>query len=169
MLKTALDMEKRGYKMYIQIAGKTNNPTVQKVFNSLAKDEIFHIKAIKNFYEQLLSPGLKLTISNFLKEKESASDKKKIFDISVKKWKKDLSLSKDDNAAYKFGLNFETKGYEFYKKSLAETKEDNVRKLLIFLTQQENEHYRFLQETHQYLTHPENWFIQEEKPIYEGG
>lgn len=169
MLKTALKMEEKGYKMYKQFSVKGDNSATRKVFNTLAKDETGHIKAIKKFYQQSLKPGLKLKLSGLLKERESAKERKKIFDVPAKKWQRDLSLSKSDEAAYKFALNFETKGYEFYKKSLGQTKEENARKLLLFLTEQENGHYRFLQETYDYLTKPANWFIKEEKPIYEGG
>lgn len=169
MLKTALKMEEKGYKMYKQFSLKSDNQATRKIFNTLTKDEAGHIKAIKKFYEQTLKPSLKLKLSSLLKERESKEEREKIFDVPVKKWQRGLSLSKNDDATYKFALNFETKGYEFYKKSLSQTKEENARKLLLFLTEQENGHYRFLQETYDYLTKPANWFIKEEKPIYEGG
>lgn len=169
MLKTALAMEEKGCKMYLKIAQATDNSLVKRVFDTLAKDETLHIKAIKRFYLQSLKPLAKLNIVKLLKAKTNKKKKKEIFGVATKKWQKDLSLTKSDQAAYKFALDFESKGYEFYQRALSKTKEEKVRKLLTFLTKQENEHYRLLQETHEYLIHPTSWFIKEEKPIYEGG
>lgn len=169
ILKTALAMEEKGYKFYTQTARTSKNQLVQKVFDTLAKDEIFHIQAIKKFYNQTLQPLVKINIQDILKQKAKGTDKNKIFGLAVKKLEKKILLTKDDSQAYKFALDFETKGYEFYHKALSAAKEDSARKLLTFLAKQENEHYRFLQETYEYLAHPDFWFIKEEKPIYEGG
>ncbi len=169
MLKTALQMEEKGYKIYTQTTARTKSPLVKKIFATLSKDEIFHIKAIKKFYNQILKPLVKVNIQDILKQKSKETDKRKIFGLAVKKLEKKILLTKDDHHAYKFALGFETKGYEFYHKALNAAKEEATIKLLTFLTKQENEHYRFLEETYEYLTHPALWFTKEEKPIYEGG
>lgn len=47
MLKKALSMEERGHRFYIDSAKKVEDSVTKKTFESLAKNEIQHIKIIK--------------------------------------------------------------------------------------------------------------------------
>jgi len=52
-LKMAIGMERKGQKAYSDMAARSRNQLGMKVFAYLAKDEIAHIEAIKEFSVKL--------------------------------------------------------------------------------------------------------------------
>jgi len=79
-----------------------------------------------------------------------------------------ISASSDEMEAVKVALDFEAKGYEFYRKAAADATDDKEKKLLSVLADEEQEHYAILQNTHSFLKDTGNWFMWEEQGILEG-
>jgi len=168
MLKTALEAEKKGQEFYEEVSKNTNNELGKKVFYFLAKDELAHIYAIKEFSKKLIGNEVLPDVQKVITRPHSKADES-IFNRSVKELKEQVGVDRDDLSAYKIAKKIEREGYNFYKEALLNATDDKVRKLLQFLIEEESMHYKLLEESYDYLAHPADWFANEERPIFEGG
>jgi rubrerythrin len=66
-------------------------------------------------------------------------------------------------------MDIETKGYDLYASAASDTAELAARSLYNYLAKMESRHFKILQDAYGYLTHPDHWYDDEEKPIFEGG
>jgi len=81
---------------------------------------------------------------------------------------KRISASTDEMEAVKVALDFEEKGFGFYKKAQSEASDETEKKLFSVLADEEQEHYTILQNTHSFLKDTGDWFMWEEQGILEG-
>jgi len=56
ILKGAMDVERRGYRMYSEAARKVAEPRAKEVFNHLAGEEQNHFTLLKNTYDFMADP-----------------------------------------------------------------------------------------------------------------
>jgi len=169
-VKMALDMENKGYDLYIKAANETKNPLGKNTLEAIAKKEVEHMKAIEEFARSLKGedPEIEATINRV-----APTNRKKYYNIPIMKnlekalgeeIKKDNDLEK----AYNTAMQLERDAYDFYKKISDDTKDPKAKKLFQFLMQEENNHYELLQETLMYLDRPGDWFKEQERWIVEG-
>ncbi len=167
-LKLAIKTEEDGRAMYIDASAKVTNPLAKSTFSQLAKEENTHIDLIKKFYNSISSGGEGVVS----KEIETALNynllKKTIFEAAKSRMQATVASDPDVSKAYQAALKFEEDGAKMYEKSSAETDNPKAKKLYDFMNVQENEHYRLLAETLNYLDNPNQWFMEEEKPHFEG-
>jgi rubrerythrin len=57
---------------------------------------------------------------------------------------------------------------QLYALAAQESDDPQAREAYQFLTKQEEEHYRLLQNTHEYLTQNQTWWDSEELPFFTG-
>jgi rubrerythrin len=160
----ALQTEKDGLEMYNRAAENASNPVAAKMFASLADDEKNHIAIIEAHVRQ---EGIGRLIDDAARQmpgKKIAT----IFSDSAGQVVERAKATEDDRKVIGVALEFERKGYEFYKKA-AEAATDMVEKEMFeFLTGIENEHYAILQRTLDYLDRTGQWFLWDEKDLIEG-
>ena len=167
-LKMAIGMERKGQKAYSEMAARSRNQLGMKVFAYLAKDEIAHIEAIKEFSVKLAG-GRILPDVEKLVTREHHKGNETIFNRPLEELKDSAGIGAGDLKAYKTAMQTEKDGYEFYKECLEGATDEMVKKLFTFLIEEESSHYQILQDTYQYLAHPADWFAKQERPIFEGG
>lgn len=159
-LQTALSFEKKGRKIYKEAATDSKNPFVKEVFSYLARQEENHISEITAFIEKN-HPDKKL-----------AGDKKKevrqFFTMTTDKFKEKVKLTKKDLQAYEAGLDLERSAYEFYKKELESTTDENSKRFFKFLMEQESAHYSLISNAYNYIKDPANFHMGEEGWMFEG-
>lgn len=165
--KLAIDMEKKGQKAYSDMAARSKNELGKKVFSYLAKDEIAHIEAIKEFSAKIAG-GKDLPDVEKLVAREHHKGDSAIFNRPLGELKDKAGIDASDLKAYKIAMQTEKDGYDFYKECLEGATDEMVKKLFKFLIEEESTHYQILQDTYQYLAHPADWFAQQERPILEG-
>ena len=73
------------------------------------------------------------------------------------------------NAANDFALEVEKKSYDHYSAGAETTDDERVKKILLRIADEENEHYAILADTRLYLTNPTEWNLKEERPLIDGG
>lgn len=167
-LKLAIKTEEDGRAMYLSAAEKVTNPLAKATMNQLAKEELIHIEVIKRFYESLKQTG-KSEIDDVIGKALSYDLRKKtIFEAAKARMDKTVKADPNAQTAYKAALKFEEDGANMYKKLAAETHDPIAKKLYDFMFIQESEHFQFLQEGLNYLENPSQWFIESEKPHFEG-
>lgn len=144
----AMQMEKDGEKFYREIAKKTKDAGLKKIFSTLADEEVIHYNTFKSLHEKSAAKAVE---SNVLEKA------KNIF--SEMKTKGGLQVS-DDTAqveAYKKAMKAEEEAYTFYEKKAAEATDEAEKTILLTFAREERRHYRLLENVIEFVSRPEQW------------
>lgn len=162
-LKTALDFEQKGHKIYEETSNKTKNPIVAKTFRYLAGQEFIHIEEIKKYIEKI-NNGHKLELLG-----DTLKETQKFFTTTIAKFKKKTELSKDDLKAHEIALELEQSSYDFYKQQHEKTGEKGAKEFFKWLMAQENAHYELIRKAYDFIKNPIAFYTEEEKWMADGG
>jgi rubrerythrin len=161
VVDTARKTEMDGRKFYADIAARSANPLAKRMFESLAEAEEKHLEFIEALakgefaagpYNQDLSRRLATVFS-------SLSD-------GIKSQAKS---TEDDIAALDVGIEMEDKSMAFYREWSEKASDEGVRKFCDRLRAEEEDHWRILQSTREYLGETGNWFMVQEGWSFDGG
>lgn len=158
-IETAVKMETDAMKFYHEAAQKTTHPFAKRMFQGFIRDESRHLKMLKD----ILS-GMDLKIVSLHPKAEIRT----VFSDLKEQMMERISASTDEIEAVQVALDFETKGFEFYKKSTAEAIDEKEKALFSALASEEQEHYSILQNTYSFLKDTGDWFMWQEQGIIEG-
>jgi len=161
-VQLSLQFEKDGYEFYSDVSKRCKNEAGREMFEFFAKDELKHIKRIKDYIKgrykiKQHKPGdepLKRFSSMFAQAGESI--KKALTDA-------------DDVTALKTAMNIETDGYNFYENAEKNADSPEEKDLFDFLKNEELQHFHILKDTYDYLNNTADWFFREEGPMLDGG
>jgi rubrerythrin len=168
-LNTAIKTEKDGRDFYLEAARRAANPLAQSVFGHLAAEELVHIELIQKFYDSLKATGTCQEVESSLKAPETPQTRmKNVFEKARQNMDQEVKADTASLEAYKKAMEFEQKAYDMYQKLVESSGDCMAEKLYRFMMEQENQHYVFLKETHDYLEKPGDWFLRQEKPHFEG-
>ena len=159
VIETAIKMETDAMKFYEEAARKTSHPFGKKMFEGFIKDEARHLQMLEDILK-----GFSLTTA-----KVKPSDGiKTVFSELKDQMMARVKASQDELSAVNIALDFESAGYEFYKKAAQETTDVKEKELLSRLAEEEKEHSSILQNTYSFLKDTGDWFMWEEHGILEG-
>lgn len=168
-LKGAMDMEKRGYDVYMDAAKKTKNILGRFTLEMIGKKELDHIAAIEAFIKTTTSKSNDLQSAiDEIKPKEKADYYRPIMDKLSKELNTTVGPDAGLKASYDVAMGLEKRSYDLYKKLEGGTVNPQAKKFFQFLTKEENAHYEILQDTLRYLDNPADWFKEQERWIVEG-
>lgn len=164
ILAQAMQIEREGMAFYGQAAAQSQNPHVKALFQGLVADETAHLRILQAEYESLQSAGgwlpaeevwreVTTTLTLFPKSPEAIAQ---------------AAASPDDLDALKLAMDMEQKGYDLYVRAGKEAANTDAQALYSRLARMESHHFKALQYAYGYLTHPDYWFDEEERPIFEG-
>jgi rubrerythrin len=168
-LNTAIKTEQDGRAFYQEAAQRAANPLAKSVFEHLADEELVHIEVIQKFYDELKSKGSCQEAEAALQAPETPQTRtKNVFEKACQNMDQQVPADTASLEAYEKAMDFEQKAYDTYKQLAESSRDCMALKLYQFMMEQENQHYVFLKETHDYLEKPGDWFAQQEKPHFEG-
>ena len=144
----AMQMEKDGEAFYREIANKSNNAGLQKIFNTLADEEVGHYNTFKKLSENTATEVPQTNIVDkvnniFIELKASGG--------------LDVSAETPQTEAYEKALEAEKASYTFYEKKAAETEDPKEKDILLSLAREERYHYRVLENIIEFVSRPEQW------------
>jgi rubrerythrin len=161
-LKNAIEMEKKGYEIYMRAARNTKNNLGRITLEAIAVKELEHIKAISQFASNISSA------IGEIKPKEKrdyiAPIMARLEEAVEEKVETDLALQE----AYEIALGLEKEAYAFYQALFEQSGDPQSKNFFQFLMQEENTHYELLSDTLEYLTKPAEWFKKQERWVVEG-
>ena len=159
-LEMAVKMESDAVEFYKKCAEKTSSAIGRKMFLSIAEDEQYHLAcANKVISGQGFEPS----------KTTPKQDMKNIFDQNKNIMMQKVNASTDDLEALKIAMKMEEEGFKFYEKAAAEASSPSEKALFQCLAKDEQEHFAIFQNTCSYLSDTSNWFMWEDRAIYEGG
>jgi len=157
-IKTAIEMEEKGYKYYSENAKNTENEISRRVLESLAEQELDHRKRFKE-----LSAKSK-EFSSELEAEDFEEKIKEFFTAAGKEEKK--SWKEEEKEVYEKALEMEKKTYRLYSDMLDQTDDKNEKKLLKAIMNEENQHEESIQNILYYLTDHDWWLADEESKTW---
>jgi rubrerythrin len=161
ILETARRTEQDGKKFYEAAAAKTANPLAAKMFESLAEAEDKHLEII----EALAAGRLRLTPYSG----EFAEALRNVFEDMPESVKARAASTPDDVEALKVGIEMEDQSLAFYRQWAKKAVSLEARKLCERLAVEEEDHWKVLTGTLEYLEDTGNWFMAQEHWSFDGG
>ncbi len=174
ILRRGMSLERDGYNFYTQAAERASSDRGRAMFLDLADQEEDHLRLLLVEYraldegrgwlpyEEAMQADFPLDPANPDLPGEEPPDPMPVFTPE-----REVSLQ-GDIAALEFGLETERISREIYAQGAEETDDANARQAYEFLVEQEEAHYRLLQNTHDYLTQNDTWWDSEEYPFFTG-
>ena len=161
VFRAAVQLEEDGRKFYLETAGRSSDPIVRKTFESLAEDELRHIKWLERIFQG--------KVPEVVPPQEVYDRLRSIFVEAPREVRRSASGVQSDIDAFKVALGMEDRSIEVYKELAEGTDDEELRSIYERFAEQERIHRSAIENTMEYLEHPVDWFAREEKWIYEGG
>ena len=156
-------MEKQGYDIYMEASRSTSNVLGKSTLQEIARKELDHIKAIKEFSKKNFDKAI-ASINPLEKKDYVLPIMKELKSTLDQKIQKDSDLEN----AYKVAMELEKKSYDYYQDLKNKSEDPKSKDFFQFLMGEENTHYELLEETLEYLNRPANWYREQERWIVEG-
>jgi rubrerythrin len=144
----AMQMEKDGEAFYRELAAKSNNTGLQKIFTMLAEEEVVHYNTFKRLFEK--SPAEAV-------ESNALSKAKTIFVEMKKSGNFNISADTPQTEAYRKAMEAEKEAYIFYEKKAEEAGDDREKQVLLVFAREERHHYHLLENILEFVSQPESW------------
>lgn len=161
IVKTAIRLEEDGVKFYLDVAKRSKNEMVQSMFKSLAEEELRHIKWIQENF-----PGADQA-KQF--NEDLYSNLKKVFTDIPASLKDEATGTGDDIKAVKIAIDMENKSAQIYSEWVNKSDDETIKDMFKALAETEKGHRKLLENTLEFLQHPEDWYMQEERWSFDGG
>lgn len=142
----AMEKEKYSEDYYRRLAAKSNDKSLETVFNMLADEEAKHYKIVSDMKEDI-APDLAETtvLSNakdiFAKMRESAQS----FNFNI-----------SQTELYRKALNIEKQSRDFYLEKANEAKKAH-KEIFLKLADEEKKHYFLLENIIDFVSRPKTW------------
>ncbi len=146
----AMKMEEDGRTYYLEHAEKAENPALKRVLNEMADDELKHYKIFKAMRNQETAEYLdnnKTTIIDTVKN---------VFE-ALKEENKEYTAQSDFRKIWEVALETEKKAESFYREKADEVDDDNNKRILKKITDEEHNHWVAIENVIQFLDKPNRW------------
>jgi rubrerythrin len=143
----AMEKEKDSRDFYHQLAEKSTDKGLAKIFNMLAGEEEKHYRIVEQ---------MKNNVPQEVGETDFLSDAKDIFK-QMKKGAGKFSFSASQTDIYKKAQAIEKQSREFYLQKVDEVKDALQKKIFTQLAAEENKHYFLLENILDFVSRPEQW------------
>ncbi len=155
ILEQAMGIEYEGRQFYLQATQTTQDKKGQEMFGTLADDEQKHYDLIKRQHTALSSQG-RWVSSPEVKPVDIDLDKP-LFPRGREALEKAAITKSGDWEALLFGLDIETRSYDFYRRAASETGDPLGKQMFEFLAGQEQSHWDILMMRYDGLFGPMSW------------
>lgn len=144
----AMKMEQDGEKFYRELAEKTSDAGLKKIFNTLADEEVVHYNTFKSLFEKTKTNAVE---SNVLDKA------KNIFTEMKASGAVNVSDATSQIDAYKQAMKAEEEAYTFYEQKAAEVSDADEKDVLMTFAREERRHYRLLENVIEFVSRPDEW------------
>lgn len=178
VLALAIRNEKMGMEFYAEAARRSPDERGRNTFRNLADMEEEHLRLLLAEYEAARKEEGWLPAEEALKRGKEM-DINRLPEVSevpegvllppyIFPSPEEAPGIKGDIAALEYALKMEERSYEIYKDAMEKSADPLAKGLYARLMEEENRHYKLLQEAHAYLTANETWWDDWQKPFFEG-
>ncbi len=165
ILSRAMELEREGMAFYTKAVAGVADHSARKVFQSLISDEEGHLRLLQGEYDSVSAAGKWMVKPELV---ASGAKPIRLFPRGAAAAKR-VGVVASDLDALRVAMDLETKGYDLYASAASGADEAAAKSLYNYLAKMESRHFKILQDAYGYLTHPDHWYDDEEKPFFEGG
>lgn len=155
ILERAMNIEQEGREFYLKAAQTTKDEQGQETFRTLASDEQNHFNLLKRQHQSLTSRRKWIASAEIKPVKIDLNQS--LFPKGREALEKAVTKKSDDRDALLFGLDIETKSYDFYRKAASETANHLGKSTFQFLAGEEKRHFDILMMRFDFLFGPVAW------------
>ena len=152
-IQTAIQMEKDGYEFYSKAAAQTQNEMGRTIFEGLAKDELIHLDIFKKMFEDQVGTE---------EWDDLVSTNQKYTNLPI--FPKDLKTVEGTNPntseldALRMAMDSEKEAIDYYTEIWSNTEDEQTKKILETIIEQEKKHYFLLEQEFNHITTTGYWF-----------
>lgn len=143
----AIKMEKDGEIYYKQLGEKSEDTGLRSICFMLAEDEKKHSLTLQKMKE---SSGVEMEDTNIL------GQSKNVFQL-MKEDEAPVSTQMSQLDMYHTALELEKQSMEFYREKAGESDHKEHRATLLKIAEEENKHYKLIENIIQYISRPQQW------------
>lgn len=165
-LAAAVEMEKKGYDFFRKSSSEAKYDLAREVFEFLAAEELNHIRAIERFNREYLS-GKSTDADKAIEDLKAGRPKAAIEEL-FRGLSKSAPVEGVDLDVYRFAMDFERKGQEFYRKAETSAQDPNAKRLYAFLIGEEGKHFKIVESCLLYFDNTQEFFHRREGWHVEG-
>jgi rubrerythrin len=161
----ALKTEHDGHDFYEMAVKNTSHKLARAAFEILAREELRHVALIEGLSKQLGGEGGEVDVEEVSLE-ALKSDVKTIYGAAAKET---TEGEMDPVEAYDKAIELEKRITSTYADYVKECEDEGARRLFGVLYNEEEHHLSLLKDMHAYLTRPDEWFIDRDGVMLDGG
>ena len=139
-LEEAIQFEMDGRDFFLKAAQKAKSYFAKLIFETIAEEELGHIKRVKAIYDRS-GTFEKQSSPSLISEKNSLEN---VFQQAKKNMDEVLLTNADELEAIRLGVQLEIKGHEFYKRLAEEAPNESEKAFYQQLAQEESHHFSVL-------------------------
>lgn len=161
----ALRTESDGSGFYENASGRTDNKLARAAFAMLAKEEERHVELIRALGQRLEGSGEPV-------EAESRTQKdlaRSVHTIYGEATDASAEADLDAGEAYRKAIELEKKISSLYYGYIEDCESDEAKHLFKVLHKEEQDHLALLEDMLNYLTRPDDWFVDRDMVLLDGG
>lgn len=152
-IETAIQMEKDGYAFYNKAAAQTSSDMGRSVFESLANDELVHLDVFQKLFDDKFGESEWDDLVNSNKKYREMP----IFPKDLKTIE-GINLDTDELDALRIAIDSEKEAIDYYMEIRANSDDDNVKKIIDMIIEQEKKHYFLLEQEFHHINTTGYWF-----------
>ena len=138
-------MELGNKRFYLEQAEKTDDNGLKSIFHTLAEEESIHARILKSKAETLPYELI-----------DTYGEIKTIY-LEVGKYKNVVKSFPGAVDIYSMALENEKKSLELYNELLRDAEDEKEKKIFQFLIEQEDSHYKVIEQLIEMVRRPEEW------------
>lgn len=161
----ALSTENDGTAFYKQATGHVTHKLAKAAFEILAKEELRHVALIEALATRLTGKGAPVVVDS--PTKGALAEGIKTIYKSAMDEKQGADLGAAD--AYTKAIELEKRVSALYFEYARESESEEAKRLFGVLYREEQDHLTLLEDMFNYLTKPDQWFIDKDYVMLDGG
>jgi len=152
-IQTAIQMEKDGFSFYQKAAAQTSSDMGKSIFEGIAKDELLHLEVFQKLFEDNVGKS---------EWDDLVDSSKKYQDLSI--FPKDLKAVEGANPdtneldALRIAMDSEKEAIDYYTVIWENSDDDEVKKIIDVIIDQEKKHYFLLEQEFSHLSNTGYWY-----------
>ena len=152
-IQTAIQMEKDGFSFYQKAAAQTSSDMGKSIFEGIAKDELLHLEVFQKLFEDNVGKS---------EWDDLVDSSKKYQDLSI--FPKDLKAVEGANPdtneldALSIAMDSEKEAIDYYTVILENSDDNEVKKIIDVIIDQEKKHYFLLEQEFSHLSNTGYWY-----------
>ena len=146
-LGEAIRFEMDGRDFFLRAAEQTKNYFGKLMFETIAEDELDHVKRVREIYHRWSDSGKWVSPPRVFEKK----DLENIFQEAKEQIPKRVTVGTDEMEAVRLAIQMEMKGRQFYSRLAEEATEEAETGFYRLLAEEESQHLSILQEMEKVL------------------